>query len=225
MCPAAADALSGEPEAEVIVLAVGIEHVLDDLGVAAAAYARDDVGTLLLRLEAVAVAEFEEAQVGVAVADVTRYALQSAEEQCLPQDVEVLAEGVEEADQFLTLVGLESVVVCAALQAVVQYLAEAASHELFGYDVLQLVAHVVDALDGETVLQRSGYLHVVVTIDAQDVLHDVAGALHIYAVSGHGEFHSLGALALDGHLQAGEDALDGLDGNVLTDEGVNIVVA
>ena len=70
MCPTAAHALACAPQAQMIVLAIGVEHVLDDFGVAAAAYARDDFGAALLGLELVAVAKLEEAQVGVLVAHV-----------------------------------------------------------------------------------------------------------------------------------------------------------
>ena len=82
-------------------LAVGVERVLDDLWVPAAAHSRYDVGAFALCMEMIAVAELEEAQVAVLVADVARYGLKSPEQQCLPKRVEVLAEWIDELDEVL----------------------------------------------------------------------------------------------------------------------------
>ena len=111
MCPRSADALAGDPEAKVVVLGVGIEHVLDDFGIAAAADAGDDVGTLLLSVEIVAVAELEELEVGATAVDVAADGLEATEDQGLAQHAEILREGIQQAHAVGGGVALEVVVI------------------------------------------------------------------------------------------------------------------
>ena len=81
MCPTALYALACLPQAEVIVLAVGIQYMLDDLRVTTAAYARDDIGTTALGLKVVTVPELKETLVRHTVRSVAGNALQTTEQQ------------------------------------------------------------------------------------------------------------------------------------------------
>lgn len=153
MCPASADTLAGYPESQVVILGVSIQYVLDDFRITAAADTRDDVGTALIGLESVAVSELEELEVGILVVGIADNALQSAEEECLTQGVQILAERVEKFDKVLAPVAFQSVIVGTALQTVVQDFAESLSHELLTDDILQFVALVRVTLDGEAALE------------------------------------------------------------------------
>ena len=153
MCPRAADALARDPQAEVVVLAVGIEDMLDDFGVAAGADTGDDVGALLLGVEVVAVAELEELHVATTAVHVAADALQAAEEQRLAQHGKVLRERIQQAHTVLGLVALLVVVVGSLGERVVENLVEAGSHQLLGDEVLQLEALINITLDGDGGIQ------------------------------------------------------------------------
>ena len=99
--PGACDLLSGEPEAQVQFFTVGCQGTF---------------GVGLGGVVVVAVAKFEELQVGVLAVGVVGDALESAEQEGLAQDVEVGAEGVEQTDQVVGGIGLEVVVVGGAGQ-------------------------------------------------------------------------------------------------------------
>ena len=66
-------------------------------------------------------------------------------------------------------------------------------------------------------------LHIVITIDTQDILHKVSLALNIYAVgrNGYGKYAAL--LLLDFHLQRLKDSTHGCLGNLLADKRVYAV--
>ncbi len=78
-----------------IVLTIGIQHMLDYLWITTAAYTWYDIWATLRRIVPVAVAKLEEAQIGALVAYIACYALQSAKQQGLPQDIEVLAQRIK----------------------------------------------------------------------------------------------------------------------------------
>ena len=106
MSPATAYALTGYPKAQVIILGVGIQNVLDNLRVTTAADTGNDIGTTLLGLELIAVTELEELEVGISVVGVTCNALQTAKEKGLTQRVQILAKGIEKLDKILALIAL-----------------------------------------------------------------------------------------------------------------------
>ena len=83
---------------------------------------------------------------------------------------------------------------------------------------------VLVALDDERALQLGRNLHIIISVYAQDILHDVAGTLHIHTIGRDLECQRLGSLVKHLHLQTLTDGLDGLDGNHLTHEVVDIVV-
>ena len=223
MSPTARDALTGEPESQMELFAVGVQDVLDDFGVATAADAGDDVGTTTRFLIVVAVAKLEEGEVGSSVRDVAGYALETPEEEGLTQHVEVLTQGIEQAHAVLCLQALEAVVVGTALERVVEYLMETCTHQLFANDVLQFVALIHVALHDSTTVDGSGHLYVVVSVDTQDVLHHVAGTLYVDTIGGNLQLHAVGRLLQHLHLEALYNAQHRLLGDVLANEVVDIV--
>ena len=151
MRPVARYSLASYPQSHVHLLGVCIQNVLYHLGVTAAGHTGDNVGTLACLIIVVAVAKLEHALVGHAVSAVACYALKATEQQALAQYAQVLGKGIEQAHTVLFLVGLLGTagIVGNLLQAVVQYLVETAAHQLLCYEVLQLVALVCLALDGQ----------------------------------------------------------------------------
>ena len=222
MSPATADTTPREPHAQVVVLAICIEHMLDDLWVAAAAHAWDNNGRTVLCRETVTVAELEKVKVGIPIAGIACDGLQSTKEECLAKHVEVLAQRVEQTNEILGLVTLKAIIVSATLQAIVQNLTEARTHKLLAHEVLQLVALVGLALHGKAALQRRGDFNIIVSVDAQDVFHYIARALDIHSIGRHGQGEALRRLLLDFHLQARHDALDGICRDVLAYQGIHI---
>ena len=67
------------------------------------------------------------------------------------------------------------------------YVVEAGTYQLLADDVRQLVLLVFVTLDDEARLQLCGNLHIIISIDTQDILNDVARTLHIDAVGGNFE--------------------------------------
>ena len=67
-------------------------------------------------------------------------------------------------------------------------------------------------------------VNVVVAVDAEDVLHYVAGTLHVDAVGGYAElgFATVGLYYL--YFEGAEDALDGIGGDILAYEATGVVV-
>ena len=224
MCPTTAYALTRNPQAQMVILVVGIQHMLDYLRISAAAHVRNDIRILALFMEVVAVTVFKEVEVLVAMVGIPLDAFQTAKQQCLTQHVEILAQRIQQTDEVLTLIGFQSVVVCALLQTVVQNFIEACTHQLLSHQILQLLALVGFPFHREAALQRSRNLNVIVSIDSQDVLYNVTGALNIHTVSRHAQFQSFRCLLIDSHLQAGHDALYGFSRNVLTYQVVHILV-
>ena len=120
---------------------------------------------------------------------------------------------------------LKPLIIGSALEAVVENLIEPCAHELLTHKVLQFVAAVGVALHAEAALDRGGDFHIVVAIDAENVLHHIAGTLHIHPIGRHRKGKSPGSLLIDVHFQAFHDTLDGGSRDVLANEGIHIVVA
>ena len=116
------------------------------------------------------------------------------------------------------------VIVGAACQRVVENLVESASNELFAYDVGHLVFLVLLALYDETALQLSRYLHIIISIDAQDIFHHVAWTGHVNSICRHIDIDAFVVFGRDLHLERLADTLDSLWLDSLADESVYIVV-
>ena len=78
------------------------------------------------------------------------------------------------------------------------------------------------ALYSQTAVQSGGNLHLVVAVYAQDVLHHVAGALHIHTVRGNHQAQPLGVLLADFHLQTGDYAAYCLGRDMLAHQAIHI---
>ena len=70
----------------------------------------------------------------------------------------------------------------------------------------------------------NGNLHIIISVDAKDVLHYVARTLHVDAISRNHKVKTIGILTLDLHLEACGDALDGFHAQALAYEAVSIFV-
>ena len=173
----------------------------------------------------IAVAELVETDIGILAFRIVLDALQTAEEECLAHGIEVGTQRVHQHDAAVGRVGLEFLVISRTGQRVVQDFVEAATRQLFGDEVLHCVAVIRRSLVGQTGLHVFAELHVVVAVDAEDIFDDIHVALHIVAVNRDAEGQAFGILLGDFHLEAFHDALDGLYGDFLPDEAVNLLVS
>ena len=107
MDPAAFHALAGNPESEMVVLAVWTENLTGCLA------RRDDAAGvgLLVGIEVVAFAKLEKLQVGQLTVCIMTDAFETSEEQCLAHHAQILAQRVDESHEVLRLVGLAVVVI------------------------------------------------------------------------------------------------------------------
>ena len=80
------------------------------------------------------------------------------------------------------------------------------------------------ALDNQRRLQLRRNLHIIISIDAQDIFYYVARTLNVNTIGRNFQLQSLSVLAEDFHLQRVANALDGLYGNVLAHQRVNIAI-
>ena len=77
-------------------------------------------------------------------------------------------------------------------------------------DILQPMVLILLTGNSQRGFQLSRNLHVVVTIDAEDILNDIARTLHVHTISRYCEFESFLVLMVNAHLQALDNALDGV---------------
>ena len=205
-------ALARQPKAEMQVFGIGGEGI----------------GSLLLLggigVFIIAVAKLEEAEVGVLAVGIVGNAFQAAEEERLTQHVEVAAQRIEQLNCAVFRVGREVVVVSLFRERIVEDFAEALADELLRHEVLQLIAAVHLALDCKARLDGRGDFHIIISIDAQDIFHHVAGTLHVHAVGGHGEADAALGLGSDFHVERSDDFLDDFYGNGFADEVVRIFI-
>ena len=199
MSPRALHSLTCHPQTTVILLLVSLHRI---------------IVILLLWREGVDVSELEEAQVLALAVCIILDALEASEQQSLAHHVEIGREGVHDVNQRILLV----IVIRRLTQRVVQDLVEALTHQLLADKIGQLMLLVLLTLDNERALQLGGNLHIIISIDTQDILHHIARTLHIDAIGRDLEGQSLWRLVEHLHLQALADALDGLYGNLLADE-------
>ena len=84
---------------------------------------------------------------------------------------------------------------------------------------------VLISLDYERALQLCWDLHIIISVDTEDILNDITWTLNIHTIGRNLECQSLSSLAEHLHLQTLTDALDSLYRNHLTHEVVYILIA
>ena len=144
---------------------------------------------LFLGRERIDITEFEETEVLALAIHIVLNAFHTTEQQCLSHDIQISRQGVHNVHEGIVLA-----IVSTLGQGVVQYLIEALTNQLLTHEVSQLMLLVFVALDNERALQLGGNLHIVVSIDTQDILHNIAGTLYIDAVGRNLERESLSGL-------------------------------
>ena len=82
---------------------------------------------------------------------------------------------------------------------------------------------VLLTLDDERTLQLGGNLHIIISIDTQDILHHIARTLHVDTIGWYHKGQPLFVLVLDLHLKREADGLDDLRIDVLTNQVVDIL--
>ena len=184
--PTAFHTLASHPKCKVHLLGIGFDGSL--------------VGFFLLIIM-IAVAKLEELQVGVLAVGIAHDALQTSEEQCLTHHAKVGRKRIHHPHRLLQRIGFgQSVIVSHLAQRVVQYLVEAASHQLLTHQVLKLVLLVLLTLNGQRALQLGGNLHIIISIDAKNVFNHIARTLNVNAIGRHLEHQPLFVLIKNLHL-------------------------
>ena len=168
------------------------------------------------------ITEFKESQVLVSALCIVLDTLKSAEEQCLAHHAQVAAQRVHYLHTVLLRPGVVILIICALGQRVVEYLVESLAHELLAHEVVQLMLAVFLTLDNKTSLELSGDFHIIISVYAQDVLHNVACSLHVNTICGHVDVDTLGILCGDLHLQTVAYRLYCLGRYLLTNQRVDI---
>ena len=202
--------VSGQPQAQMRLLRVGNQWFC--------------IRPFLLApfaVKVVAIAELIQFEVAVAAVGIAGDGLQSAEEQRLAQYAQVLTQRVHDLDAGVQRQVLQRLVVRYLGQRVVEYLVESLCGQLLGDAALQ--GHGVGFLTvGQAGVQFLGELHVVISVDTQNVLHDVALALYVHAVARYFNFQfSIFHFLNDLDLKSVEYGLYGLLADGFTDEAVD----
>ena len=83
---------------------------------------------------------------------------------------------------------------------------------------------VLGVLNGQRTLEHGGDFHIIISVDAENVLNHVAGPAYVHTIGGHCELQSLIILSVNLHLKARDDALDGVVAELLSDKAVAIFV-
>ena len=158
--------------------------------------------------------------------DVARYALQTAEEHGLTHHAEISTQWVHHLHYVLQriLVQLQVCIVAGLAQRVVENLHEALAYQLLCHEVLAVISLVLITLNSQRTLQLSRNLHIIISIDTEDILYHIARTLNIHTISRNQEVDALSILLHDLHLQRCSDILDGHSTNLLTDEAVSILI-
>ena len=177
------------------------------------------VVVLLLWREGIDIAELEEAQVLTLAVHVVLNALQATEEQRLTHHVQVARQRIHDVDEGILLVA----VIGRLGERVVQDLVEALAYQLLAHEIGQFVLLVLLTLDDERTLQLRGNLHIIISIDTQDILDDITGALHVNTIGRNLEGQPLLVLVLDLHLKREADGLDDLRIDILTHQVMDIL--
>ena len=91
---------------------------------------------LLVRIEVIAITEFEEFQIGILAVCIVSDAFQSTEQQCLTHTVQIGTQWIQQHHQMVGWIVLQTVVVSGTSQRIIQYFIEATANQLFCNQIL-----------------------------------------------------------------------------------------
>ena len=171
------------------------------------------------------VTELIETQVLVLVIDVAGHTLHAPEEQRLPHDIEVAAQRIHDVHTVHLGIGLALGIIGRWRERVVHHLVVAQRGQLVADVLLHVVGKVHLILLAQAHMHAVAELDVVVAIHTQDVLDHIARTLHVHTIGGNLKLQVFVVLGHNLHLQAGDDALDGLVVQFLADETSHIIIA
>ena len=144
-------------------------------------------GDALGGVGAVDVAELIESEVGAAPVDIAPEAFEAAVEQCLAHDAEVLTQRIEQGHTAVERHGGIVGIVFDRRQRVVENLVEALAGQLIADAAAQLVVEIGMGFVAQRSVETRFEFDVVVTVDSEDVLYDVARTADVDAVGGNFE--------------------------------------
>ena len=158
--------------------------------------------------------------------DVANHALQTTEQHRLSHHTEISTQWVHHLHGCLVriLVEVEVGIVASLAQRVVENLHEALAYQLLCHEVLAVISLVLIALNSQGALQLGWNLHIIISVDTENILYYVARTLNVYTISRNQEVDALSILLHDLHLERCSNVLDGLSTNLLTDEAMRILI-
>ena len=181
-------------------------------------------GAFFFGIEEIDIPELIEGTVGIPAVGVVRYCLKSAEEKCLAQYVEVLAQRVEKLDTMVGGIFGKTFEVAFRGEGIIEYFHPPRSGELFGDSAPQIVGSVDGCLVGKTGMKLGLHRNLIVAVDAEEVFDDVAGTAYIDAICRDGEAETAVGDVFYSYFKGREDAVDGVMAEFISDECVEIAV-
>ena len=149
--------------------------------------------------------------------------LQAARDQGLTHHVQVLAERVDDLHAVLGREGLQAGIVVSLGQGIVHDLHETVGRQEIGDGVADRFGiRFRGGADGHLHVLRE--LDVVIAIDAEDLLHHVALAVHVHHIGRRGDERAAGALLEEIVAQPGQDVLHRVVADRLAGETLDAVV-
>ena len=117
--------------------------------------------------------------------DVANHALQTTEQHRLAHHTEISTQWVHHLHGCLVriLVEVEVGIVASLAQRVVENLHEALAYQLLSHEVLAVISLVCLALNCQGALQLGWNLHIIISVDTENILYYVARTLNVYAIS------------------------------------------
>ena len=161
----------------------------------------------LLSIIVIAVAKLVKFQVGVLAVGIALDTLQTTKEKSLTHHTQVLAKWVHDLHTGSQSVCFQSLVVTHFGERVIENLIEALRSQLLRDTNLHCYRIRLLAV-AETSIQFLWELHIIESIDTQDILYHVALTLHIYTVARYTNAPHITILIIDFYLKCFEDSLN-----------------
>ena len=182
------------------------------------------VKILLLRCENIDITKLEETQILTLAVHIVLNTLQTTKEQCLAHHIQIRRKRIQDLHTISLRIGIMLTIIGTLCQRIVQNLIEPLAHQLFTDSVSQFVLLILITLDDKRTLQLCWDLYIIISIDTQDILHNIAGTLHINTIGRNLKCQGLSGLVEYPHLQTLTDTLDSCMRNFLTHKVVNILI-
>ena len=131
----------------------------------------------------ITVAQFKETEISFLTVHIVSNTFESSKEKGLAHHIEIARKWIDEMHKMLRCISLQVLIISFARERVIENFVESFTHKLLADQILQLLTNVVRSFDSERRLKTRRNLDVVVTINAENILNNIARTLHINAIS------------------------------------------